>query len=254
MVLSSLDPNDPQPLKDDPRFAGDKKAFRKADKAWNERERTRRKKLKAEHAEPLVEPAPEPMQQDVPAPLLNASVPLRDPPPHHPKPRGQVPQSGGLPCTWDYERGGWLDQHGQPYMVRSDAERAEDKRARDAAARARTAQELTVLCSEIDAEARDYVLCAGGSLVDVRRVIPPHPIPPRRLETRRQDLPAAAVNAGDVTPHLPAPPHPIPSHPIPPHPITYDQGRGGFPTPEGDFFTSGQEAYIMLAQCATDIP
>ena len=133
MVLSSLDPNDPQPLKDDPRFAGDKKAFRKADKAWNERERTRRKKLKAEHAEPLVEPAPEPMQQDVPAPLLNASVPLRDPPPHHPKPRGQVPQSGGLPCTWDYERGGWLDQHGQPYMVRSDAERAEDKRARDAA-------------------------------------------------------------------------------------------------------------------------
>ena len=35
---------------------------------------------------------------------------------------------------------------------------------------------------------------------------------------------------------------------------TYDQGRGGFPTPEGDFFTSGQEAYIMLAQCATDIP
>ena len=36
--------------------------------------------------------------------------------------------------------------------------------------------------------------------------------------------------------------------------LTYDQGRGGFPTPEGDFFTSGQEAYIMLAQCATDIP
>ena len=32
---TSVDPNDLQPLRDEPRFGGDyKKAFRKADKAW----------------------------------------------------------------------------------------------------------------------------------------------------------------------------------------------------------------------------
>ena len=164
MVLVSLDPNDPQPRRDDPRFADDKKAFRKADKAWNERERTRRKKLKV--AEPPVEPTPD-MQQGVPAPLLDDSLPPRDPP-LHPKPRGQVPRADGVLCTWDYTRGGWLDQHGQPYKVRSDAERAEDKRARDAAARERAAREPTAVCSEIDAEARGFVLSAGGSLVGDR--------------------------------------------------------------------------------------
>ena len=90
MALMSLDPNDPQPRKDDPRFADDKKAFRKADKAWNERERTERKKLKV--AEPPVQPAAEPVLQDAPPPLLDDSLPPRDPPPHHRKPRGQPPR------------------------------------------------------------------------------------------------------------------------------------------------------------------
>ena len=166
MVLVALDPNDPQPRKDDPRFADDKKAFRKADKAWNERERTRRKKLKV--AEPPVQPAADSVLQDVPPPLLDDLLPPHDPPPQHPKPRGQPPRSGGVPCTWDCERGGWLDQLGQPYKVRSDAERAYDTRVREAAARERTAQELTALCGEIDAEARGFVLSAGASLVGTR--------------------------------------------------------------------------------------
>ena len=46
MVLAALDANDPQPKRDDARFQGDYKAFRKADKAWNERERGRRKRAK----------------------------------------------------------------------------------------------------------------------------------------------------------------------------------------------------------------
>ena len=52
MVLAALDANDPQPRRDDARFQGDYKAFRKADKAWNERERGRRtrQKLVAETA------------------------------------------------------------------------------------------------------------------------------------------------------------------------------------------------------------
>ena len=63
------------------------------------------------------------MQLDVPAPLLDVPLPLRDALPHHPKPRGQAPRSGGVLCTWDFERGCWLDQHSQPFAVRSDAER-----------------------------------------------------------------------------------------------------------------------------------
>jgi hypothetical protein len=51
MVLVPLDPNDPQPRRGDERFGGDYKAFRKADKAWSERERNRRKRLRV--AEPL---------------------------------------------------------------------------------------------------------------------------------------------------------------------------------------------------------
>ena len=45
MVLASLEPNDPQPRRDDPRFGGDYKEFRKADKAWSKRESKRRKVL-----------------------------------------------------------------------------------------------------------------------------------------------------------------------------------------------------------------
>ena len=59
MVLVPLDPNDPQPRRNDERFGSDYKAFRRADKAWSERERNRRKRLKTEesqNAEPIVEP------------------------------------------------------------------------------------------------------------------------------------------------------------------------------------------------------
>ena len=63
MVLESLDPNDPKPRREEACFADDYRAFCKADQAWHKRERNRRKKLKTEHTEPALEPAPELMQQ-----------------------------------------------------------------------------------------------------------------------------------------------------------------------------------------------
>ena len=42
MVLTALDPNDPQPKRAD--FGDDYDKFRKADKAWNKREGKRRKR------------------------------------------------------------------------------------------------------------------------------------------------------------------------------------------------------------------
>ena len=45
-MLAALDPNDPQPLKDDPRCKGNYGAFRKAYEAWNARECGQRKRQK----------------------------------------------------------------------------------------------------------------------------------------------------------------------------------------------------------------
>ena len=47
MVLTAIDPNDPQPQRSDPRYKDNYAAFRKADRAWNARESTRRKKVAA---------------------------------------------------------------------------------------------------------------------------------------------------------------------------------------------------------------
>ena len=53
MELAFLSASDPPPSRDDPRFGDDYQAFRKAYKAWNERERTRRKAVQP----PLGKPA-----------------------------------------------------------------------------------------------------------------------------------------------------------------------------------------------------
>ena len=66
MVLTALDVNDPQPRRDDVRFNGDYVCFRKADKAWNERERTRRKKARGE--------APAEQQAEQRAPAAKAGI------------------------------------------------------------------------------------------------------------------------------------------------------------------------------------
>ena len=99
-------------------FGSDYKRFRKADKAWNERERSRRAKLaklaqgaeraragelaerteRAEHARHA--------EQAALAGVSAAST-------AHPKPRGKVPKVGGVPCTWEAQKGCWLDAAGR---------------------------------------------------------------------------------------------------------------------------------------------
>ena len=54
-MLTALDPNDPQPPRS--AFGDDYKSFRKADQAWNKRERKRRK-LAAAQSEAAALPAP----------------------------------------------------------------------------------------------------------------------------------------------------------------------------------------------------
>ena len=123
MVLEQLDVNDPQPRRDDPRFGSDYKRFRKADKAWNERERSRRAKLAklaqgaervragelaertewAEHAEHARHAEQAALAENRVSAASSA----------HPKPRGKVPKVGGVPCTWDAQSGCWLDAAGK---------------------------------------------------------------------------------------------------------------------------------------------
>ena len=127
MVLAALDANDPQPRRDDARFQGDYKAFRKADKAWNERERGRRtrQKLVAKTAAAAVAAA---VATDLP-PEVGAQQPevgeqqSQQPsePAVHRKPRGPVPKAdiGGqsLPCDWDASDGVWRDGNGDVHDV-----------------------------------------------------------------------------------------------------------------------------------------
>ena len=164
MVLVPLDPNDPQPRRDDPRF-GDYKAFRKADKAWSERERNRRKRLKvaeppeAEVAQPVESLIAEPIAAPPNAPEVASlaadhdaapSAPLTAPPTAEPlaagaapvpastapleptfrKPHGRVPMAGGEPCQWDASCGCWRDAGGVEW------DRLAEKAAAERAARA----------------------------------------------------------------------------------------------------------------------
>ena len=117
MVLTPLDVNDPQPRRDDPRFDSDYKAFRKADKAWNERERSRRaKKAKLEASAPGAEQAAlalteraEHAEQAALAriPAASAAALARIPAASaaFPKPRGRAPRVGGVECTWEARKG-----------------------------------------------------------------------------------------------------------------------------------------------------
>ena len=130
MVLTPLDVNDPQPRRDDPRFDSDYKAFRKADKAWNERERSRRaKKAKLEASAPGAEQAAlalteraEHAEQAALAriPAASAAALARIPAASaaFPKPRGRAPRVGGVECTWEARKGCWLDAAGyEPDLV-----------------------------------------------------------------------------------------------------------------------------------------
>ena len=167
MVLASLEPNDPQLRRDDPRFGGDYKEFRKADKAWSKRESKRRKVLEERTlpAETTLVTSAE--AGEVTAATGTAAAPLEGLRAWHPKPRGQAPLSGGVMCTWDYARGTWLNASGEMHVARSSAARAADAREKQAAELEMTAQERRAICADIDAEARRDVLAAGGMLVDV---------------------------------------------------------------------------------------
>ena len=114
--LESLDPNDRQPQRDDPRFGGDYKLFRKADQAWNKRERNRRKKAKLSHEPaPPSPPRAEPAAADARAVEAAAEAAK----PHHPRPRGPAPAVEGVPCTWDSEHGCWRTADGHEHVVES---------------------------------------------------------------------------------------------------------------------------------------
>ena len=112
MVLTPLDVNDPQPRREEPHFNGDYNAFRKADKAWNKRERNRRaKQAKLQASAPVAEclqqaaHAEQQAEQCAPAAGVSATVAGAA----HPKPRGRAPTLDGAVCTWDKQKGCWLD-------------------------------------------------------------------------------------------------------------------------------------------------
>ena len=135
MVLVPLDPNDPQPRRDDERFGGDYKAFRKADKAWSERERNRRKRLRV--AEPLSAAA----QTEEPVNTEPTEPPTVEPPTAQPstaeptvkliaKPHGRVPRmASGEPCQWDAVRGCWCDSAGNAWDRVAEAAAAKEAHA-----------------------------------------------------------------------------------------------------------------------------
>ena len=143
-VVRSSDPNSPQPKRAD--FGeGHYETFRRADKAWNKRERKRRK-LAAAHSEAAAQPAyivPADAGADqadgfanagagpsagggggggsaatelasgsavapAPAEELPAAVDGRGASGlQHSKPHGPVPKFGGEACLWDWDEGCW---------------------------------------------------------------------------------------------------------------------------------------------------
>ena len=185
MVLVPLDINDPQPRRDDERFGGDYKAFRKADKAWSERERIRRKRLKVAeptNAElpptaeppaaepptvelPTVQPVQPPTAQPPTAQMPSAQPPTTQPPTDQPptaqtpsaqpplfrKPHGRVPMAFGEQCQWDAVCGCWRDAAGVEWD-RLRAGRAELRREQEQQERERVAAEAQAKRQEEEQE------------------------------------------------------------------------------------------------------
>ena len=160
-TIVALDANDPQPLRDDGCWlekaaaaasditSADELAklaydlFRKADKAWNERERKRRKAAAA------------------PASATQ-----------HPKPRGPVPRDDeGTECDWDGEQGCWRASDGSMHDVDRDGKRAgffaqKHEEAEQAKAEAEALQaQQRVDCERIDADARRRLQEEGIPLI-----------------------------------------------------------------------------------------
>ena len=167
MALDALDPNDPQPLRDEPRFGNDYKAFRKADKAWSERERGRRKRAKvAEQAEAAVaeaaeqtvreeEPVPAQLGHPVPEAAVVASV---EAPSTWAKPPGRVPLADGIPCAWDAADGCWRSQAGAVHDVAAARqERQQAYFARRAVSEAELQEQRRLDCARIDATVLDLL-------------------------------------------------------------------------------------------------
>ena len=169
-MVASLDANDPQPLRNEERFGGDYAAFRRADKAWNERERKRRKLLQAPSAAPTAPGeiaassavvAPDARAAELPGRIEGEAVAAPKEAaravPLHPKPRGRVPLGAdGDPCVWDGKYGRWLDQAGREHFVDREAQRRaffSERKADAAAEKARCARvhdDLLWACIDID--------------------------------------------------------------------------------------------------------
>ena len=177
MVLRALDPNDPQPQRDDPRFKGDYNAFRKADKAWNGREGTRRKKAKIADEAPAAETT-EPVPSQLVAPLPEAVVATSvEEPSLNAKPRGRVPEVDGIPCTWDAAACCWRNHTGAMHDVAAARhERQQVFFALKAEDEAALLEQRRADCARIDAEAQrllqqsvwseafGFELCLTGSM------------------------------------------------------------------------------------------
>ena len=115
MVLSPLDPNgDPKPRRDDERFGGDYKAFRKAAKAWSERDSSRRKRLKAAGAAAVARGEAAAGDELAVGQALDRQADGG----LCPKPRGRVPLGAdGGRCSWDGLRVCWRDAVGCEHSV-----------------------------------------------------------------------------------------------------------------------------------------
>jgi hypothetical protein len=153
-LLEWLDPSDPPPRSDEPRFGNDQATFRRAYKSWHKRETTRRNKAERAAAAADAEPAAadaEPAAAD--AEPAAAEEPTATAAPQHPKPRGQVPRVDGEPCNWDGQCGCWRRPDGQRHEVNGEARRA----AFFAKKKAEQAEEQKLryaISEEIDAEAK----------------------------------------------------------------------------------------------------
>ena len=148
--IVALDTNDPQPVRDDACWLEKAKAvagsdaaaealakaaydlFRKADQAWNKRERGRRQKLASASdgvasttastttASP---PLAQPRSALGPVPAQLVVAPSKPLPLQRPKPPGPVPKADDQPCSWDGDDGCWRTHDGSKYEVQRDAKR-----------------------------------------------------------------------------------------------------------------------------------
>ena len=187
MVLTAIDPNDPQPQRSDPRYKDNYAAFRKADRAWNARESTRRKKVaaadnaassardeaaaaEAAEAARLMLPPPPPQQT---VGTMSPSLPIG---------RGMLAAAAAAAKPWEYPWS-WQNAHDESdpaavletdhlaHKAQFAAEIAE--RIVSAAQRAQTAEEFATCAFVLGEAARSAQLAASAVMKSQTPLGPP---------------------------------------------------------------------------------